>query len=227
MWIYIKKWGAFMQNDWQELLKEEQEKAYFKNLQLFIEEEYATTTIYPPREEIYRSLDLTSYADTKVVILGQDPYHGPNQAHGLSFSVVSSEAKFPPSVRNMFKELEADMGIARTDINLTDWAEQGILLLNTVLTVQAGKAASHRKKGWETFTDTIIQRLNEKEEQVVFVLWGADAKKKQVLITNPNHKVITAVHPSPLSAYNGFFGSKPYSQVNAYLEAVGETPISW
>ncbi|WP_430536112.1 uracil-DNA glycosylase [Listeria rocourtiae] len=216
-----------MQNDWQELLKEEQEKAYFKNLQLFIEEEYATTTIYPPREEIYRSLDLTSYADTKVVILGQDPYHGPNQAHGLSFSVVSSEAKFPPSVRNMFKELEADMGIARTDINLTDWAEQGILLLNTVLTVQAGKAASHRKKGWETFTDTIIQRLNEKEEQVVFVLWGADAKKKQVLITNPNHKVITAVHPSPLSAYNGFFGSKPYSQVNAYLEAVGETPISW
>lgn len=216
-----------MQNDWQELLKEEQEKAYFKNLQLFIEEEYATTTIYPPREEIYRALDLTSYADTKVVILGQDPYHGPNQAHGLSFSVVSSEAKFPPSVRNMFKELEADMGIARTDINLTDWAEQGILLLNTVLTVQAGKAASHRKKGWETFTDTIIQRLNEKEEQVVFVLWGADAKKKQVLITNPNHKVITAVHPSPLSAYNGFFGSKPYSQVNAYLEAVGETPISW
>lgn len=216
-----------MQNDWQGLLKEEQEKAYFKDLLQFVEEEYATMTIYPPREAIYHALDLTSYADTKVVILGQDPYHGPNQAHGLSFSVASSEAKFPPSVRNMFKELEADLGVSRTDINLTDWAEQGVLLLNTVLTVQAGKAASHRKKGWEQFTDAIIRLLNEKEEQVIFVLWGADAKKKQVLITNPQHKVITAVHPSPLSAYNGFFGSKPYSQINAYLEAVGKTPISW
>lgn len=216
-----------MQNDWQELLQEEQEKAYFKDLLQFVEAEYATTTIYPPREAIYHALDLTSYANTKVVILGQDPYHGPNQAHGLSFSVASSEAKFPPSVRNMFKELEADLGVTRTDINLTDWAEQGVLLLNTVLTVQAGKAASHRKKGWEQFTDAIIRLLNEKEEQVIFVLWGADAKKKQVLITNPQHKVITAVHPSPLSAYNGFFGSKPYSQINAYLEAVGKTPISW
>lgn len=216
-----------MQNDWQELLQEEQEKAYFKDLLQFVEAEYATTTIYPPREAIYHALDLTSYANTKVVILGQDPYHGPNQAHGLSFSVASSEAKFPPSVRNMFKELEADLGVTRTDINLTDWAEQGVLLLNTVLTVQAGKAASHRKKGWEPFTDAIIRLLNEKEEQVIFVLWGADAKKKQVLITNPQHKVITAVHPSPLSAYNGFFGSKPYSQINAYLEAVGKTPISW
>lgn len=217
----------FMQKDWQALLIEEQEKTYFKNLQQFIEEEYATATIYPPREAVYRALDLTSYADTKVVILGQDPYHGPSQAHGLSFSVASSEAKFPPSVRNMFKELDADLGIARTNINLTDWAEQGVLLLNTVLTVRAGKAASHRKKGWEPFTDTIIRLLNEKEDQVVFVLWGADAKKKSVLITNPQHKVITAVHPSPLSAYNGFFGSKPYSQINAYLEAVGKTPISW
>ncbi|MBC6308920.1 uracil-DNA glycosylase [Listeria sp. FSL L7-1582] len=216
-----------MQNDWQVLLKEEQEKAYFKDLMHFVEEEYATTTIYPPREAIYHALDLTSYADTKVVIFGQDPYHGPNQAHGLSFSVASSEAKFPPSVRNMFKELEADLGVSRTDINLTDWAEQGVLLLNTVLTVQAGKAASHRKKGWESFTDAIIQLLNEKEEQVIFVLWGADAKKKQVLITNPQHKVITAVHPSPLSAYNGFFGSKPYSQINAYLKAAGKAPISW
>ncbi|MBA3925782.1 uracil-DNA glycosylase [Listeria rustica] len=216
-----------MQNDWQVLLKEEQEKAYFKDLMHFVEEEYATTTIYPPREAIYHALDLTSYVDTKVVILGQDPYHGPNQAHGLSFSVASSEAKFPPSVRNMFKELEADLGVSRTDINLTDWAEQGVLLLNTVLTVQAGKAASHRKKGWEQFTDAIIRLLNEKEEQVIFVLWGADAKKKQVLITNRQHKVITAVHPSPLSAYNGFFGSKPYSQINAYLQAVGKAPISW
>ncbi|EUJ43221.1 uracil-DNA glycosylase [Listeria rocourtiae] len=216
-----------MQKDWQALLIEEQEKTYFKNLQQFIKEEYATATIYPPREAVYRALDLTSYADTKVVILGQDPYHGPSQAHGLSFSVASSEAKFPPSVRNMFKELDADLGIARTNINLTDWAEQGVLLLNTVLTVRAGKAASHRKKGWEPFTDTIIRLLNEKEDQVVFVLWGADAKKKSVFITNPQHKVITAVHPSPLSAYNGFFGSKPYSQINAYLEAVGKTPISW
>ncbi|MBC6314220.1 uracil-DNA glycosylase [Listeria grandensis] len=216
-----------MQSDWQELLKEEQEKAYFKELQRFIEGEYATTTIYPPRESIYKALDLTSYADTSVVILGQDPYHGPNQAHGLSFSVASSEAKFPPSVRNMFKELEADLGVTRTDINLTDWAEQGVLMLNTVLTVQAGKAASHRKKGWELFTDTIIRLLNEKEEQVIFVLWGGDAKKKQALITNPQHQVITAVHPSPLSAYNGFFGSKPYSQTNEYLEVAGKTPIVW
>ncbi|MBC1458238.1 uracil-DNA glycosylase [Listeria newyorkensis] len=216
-----------MQNDWRALLQEEQEKAYFKDLLQFVEAEYATTTIYPPREAIYHALDLTSYADTKVVILGQDPYHGPNQAHGLSFSVASSEAKFPPSVRNMFKELDADLGVSRTDINLTDWAKQGVLLLNTVLTVQAGKAASHRKKGWEPFTDSIIRLLNEKEEQVIFVLWGADAKKKQVLITNPQHKVITAVHPSPLSAYNGFFGSKPYSQINAYLESAGKAPISW
>ncbi|AQY51787.1 uracil-DNA glycosylase [Listeria weihenstephanensis FSL R9-0317] len=216
-----------MQNDWQVLLKEEQEKSYFKALQDFIEEEYATKTIYPPRDAIYHALDLTSYADTKVVILGQDPYHGPNQAHGLSFSVASDEAKFPPSVRNMFKELESDLGVTRADINLTDWAEQGVLLLNTVLTVEAGKAASHRKKGWETFTDTIIKRLNEKDEQVIFVLWGNDAKKKQVLITNPQHKVITAVHPSPLSAYNGFFGSKPYSQINTYLKEAGKTPISW
>ncbi|PNP87478.1 uracil-DNA glycosylase [Listeria newyorkensis] len=216
-----------MQNDWQALLKEEQEKAYFQDLQRFVEEEYETATVYPPREAIYHALDLTSYADTKVVILGQDPYHGPNQAHGLSFSVASSEAKFPPSVRNMFKELDTDLGVSRTDINLTDWAEQGVLLLNTVLTVQAGKAASHRKKGWEQFTDSIIRLLNEKEEQVIFVLWGADAKKKQVLITNPQHKVITAVHPSPLSAYNGFFGSKPYSQINAYLESAGKAPISW
>ncbi|MBC1937369.1 uracil-DNA glycosylase [Listeria grandensis] len=216
-----------MQSEWQELLKEEQEKAYFKELQRFIEGEYATTTIYPPRESIYKALDLTSYADTSVVILGQDPYHGPNQAHGLSFSVASSEAKFPPSVRNMFKELEADLGVTRTDINLTDWAKQGVLMLNTVLTVQAGKAASHRKKGWELFTDAIIRLLNEKEEQVIFVLWGGDAKKKQALITNPQHQVITAVHPSPLSAYNGFFGSKPYSQINEYLEVAGKTPIVW
>ncbi|EUJ25117.1 uracil-DNA glycosylase [Listeria grandensis FSL F6-0971] len=216
-----------MQSDWQELLKEEQEKAYFKELQRFIEGEYATTTIYPPRESIYKALDLTSYADTSVVILGQDPYHGPNQAHGLSFSVASSEAKFPPSVRNMFKELEADLGVTRTDINLTDWAKQGVLMLNTVLTAQAGKAASHRKKGWELFTDAIIRLLNEKEEQVIFVLWGGDAKKKQALITNPQHQVITAVHPSPLSAYNGFFGSKPYSQINEYLEVAEKTPIVW
>nr|WP_311773201.1 uracil-DNA glycosylase [Listeria booriae] len=216
-----------VKNDWQELLQAEQEKPYFKALQDFIDEEYATTTIYPPREAIYHALDLTSYADTKVVILGQDPYHGPNQAHGLSFSVASNEAKFPPSVRNMFKELDADLGISRTDINLTDWANQGVLLLNTVLTVQAGKAASHRKKGWEQFTDAIIKLLNEKEDQVIFVLWGGDAKKKQALITNPQHKVITAVHPSPLSAYNGFFGSKPYSQINQYLEEDGKMPISW
>ena len=216
-----------MEKTWKTLLEEEQEKDYFKKLEEFLEEEYKVNTIYPEKENLYNALDLTSYEDTNVIILGQDPYHGPHQAHGLSFSIASEEAKFPPSLRNMFKELKADLDIERTNKNLTDWAEQGVLLLNTVLTVQAGKAASHRKKGWEKFTDTIINKLNEKDEQVIFVLWGGDAKKKVPLITNPKHKIIEGVHPSPLSAHNGFFGSKPFSKINVYLEEAGKNTINW
>ena len=216
-----------MKDIWKTLLEEEKEKEYFKKLEDFLDSEYKTNTIYPEKENIYNAFDLTSYENTNVIILGQDPYHGPEQAHGLSFSVESDKAKFPPSLRNMFKELRSDLGIERNDRNLTDWAKQGVLLLNTVLTVQAGKAASHRKKGWETFTDTVIKKLNDKDEQVIFVLWGGDAKKKVPLITNPKHKIIESAHPSPLSAHNGFFGSKPFSQVNEYLVKVNKNPISW
>ena len=216
-----------MTDTWKKLLEEEKEKEYFKKLEEFLDKEYEENKIYPERKNLYNALDLTSYEDTNVIILGQDPYHGPHQAHGLSFSIESEKAKFPPSLRNMFKELKTDLDIERTERNLTDWAEQGVLLLNTVLTVQAGKAASHRKKGWETFTDTIIKKLNDKDEQVIFVLWGGDAKKKVPLITNPKHKIIEGVHPSPLSAHTGFFGSKPFSRINEYLEEAGKKPINW
>ncbi len=214
-------------NDWQSLLKNEITKPYFTELMYFINQEYDQKVIYPPKNQIFKALELTSYKATKVVLLGQDPYHGEHQAHGLSFSVMSNQAKFPPSLRNIFKELEADMGVKRTERNLTDWAEQGVLLLNTVLTVEKGKAASHQKKGWEIFTDKIITLLNQKEEQVIFVLWGGYAKKKADLITASQHKIITAVHPSPLSAYHGFFGSKPFSQINHYLKEAGLREIIW
>ena len=216
-----------MTDTWKKLLEEEKEKEYFKKLEEFLDKEYEENEIYPERKNLYNALDLTSYEDTNVIILGQDPYHGSHQAHGLSFSIESEKAKFPPSLRNMFKELKSDLDIERTERNLTDWAEQGVLLLNTVLTVQAGKAASHRKKGWETFTDTIIKKLNDKDDQVIFVLWGGDAKKKVPLITNPKHKIIEGVHPSPLSAHTGFFGSKPFSRINDYLEEAGKKPINW
>jgi len=216
-----------MKQDWENLLRDEMEKPYFKELWSFLEQEYASQGIYPPRNLVYTALDLTGYADVRVVILGQDPYHGEHQAHGLSFSVASGTAKYPPSLRNMFKELEADLGAVRTNRNLSDWAEQGILLLNTVLTVRAGQAASHRGRGWEHFTDAIIKLLNKRQEPVIFVLWGADARKKLPLIGGGHHQVITATHPSPLSAYNGFFGSKPYSQINSCLCAWGRPEIRW
>lgn len=214
-------------NDWQFVIGEEKDKAYFKRLQQFVAAEYATKTIYPQRSDIYQAIKLTSYEATKVVILGQDPYINEGQAHGLSFSIGNPQAKFPPSLKNIFTELETDLGIKRSNINLTDWAEQGVLLLNTVLTVQAGKSASHRGQGWETFTDKIIEVLNEKESQVIFILWGADARRKKNLITNTQHKIIESVHPSPLSAHNGFFGSKPFSKVNQYLQTAGLRPIIW
>ena len=218
---------AMISNDWLEAVGDEFHKPYYSGLYRFIQEEYSTHVVYPPADDIFNAFHFTPLKDVKVLILGQDPYHGPHQAHGLSFSIESEKAKFPPSLRNMFKELKTDLDIERTERNLTDWAEQGVLLLNTVLTVQAGKAASHRKKGWETFTDTIIKKLNDKDEQVIFVLWGGDAKKKVPLITNPKHKIIEGVHPSPLSAHTGFFGSKPFSRINEYLEEAGKKPINW
>lgn len=216
-----------MDTYWKNLLAEEQEKTYFEKLQAFVDTAYAETVVYPAKENIYQALNLTPYEQVKVVILGQDPYHGPHQAHGLSFSIASDEAKFPPSLRNIFKELQADLGIERTTKNLTDWAEQGVLLLNTVLTVEAGKAASHRNQGWEQLTDRIIKELSLHSEQIIFVLWGADARKKVQLLTNPQHKIIECVHPSPLSAHRGFFGSKPFSQINDYLQEAGQEAIQW
>lgn len=214
--------------NWTELIEEERQNSYFQELETFIHKAYEEKKVYPKKEEIYRAFELTPFEKVKVVLLGQDPYHGENQAHGLSFSVASSDAKFPPSLRNIFKELKTDLGIERTNRDLTDWAEQGVLLLNTVLTVDGeAKAGSHRKKGWETFTDHVINTLNMRDKPIVFVLWGNDAKKKIPLITNPKHKIITGVHPSPLSANGGFFGSKPFSQINEALVELGEDTIKW
>ncbi|EIA19153.1 uracil-DNA glycosylase [Listeria fleischmannii] len=214
--------------NWTELIEEERQNSYFQELETFIHKAYEEKKVYPKKEEIYQAFELTPFEKVKVVLLGQDPYHGENQAHGLSFSVASSDAKFPPSLRNIFKELKTDLGIERTNRDLTDWAEQGVLLLNTVLTVDGDeKAGSHRKKGWETFTDHVINTLNMRDKPIVFVLWGNDAKKKIPLITNPKHKIITGVHPSPLSANGGFFGSKPFSQINEALVELGEDTIQW
>lgn len=216
-----------LKNDWAPLLAAEFEKSYYKKLQQFLDEEYKTATIYPNANNIFNALHYTSYAGTKVVILGQDPYHGPNQAHGLSFS-VQPEVKIPPSLLNMYKELQSDLGYdVPNNGYLVTWAEQGILLLNTVLTVRQGEANSHKGKGWEMFTDRIIELLNEREKPVIFVLWGRPAQAKKKIITNPNHYIIESVHPSPLSARRGFFGSKPYSKINDILSSMGEKEIDW
>lgn len=216
-----------MKQDWYPITAPLMEQEFFENLDFFVQQEYASQTIYPPREQLYTAFELTGFEETKVLILGQDPYHGPEQAHGLSFSVSSETAKFPPSLRNIFKELKSDLGVHRENRNLSDWAQQGVLLLNTVLTVRAGQAASHRGKGWESFTDGIITALNKRSEPVVFILWGGDAKKKLPLIDQAHHRVITSAHPSPLSAYHGFFGSKPFSRINNYLIEIGRNPICW
>ncbi|RTE05804.1 uracil-DNA glycosylase [Paenibacillus whitsoniae] len=214
-------------NDWASLLQDQWEAPYFQALMAFLEEEYRTQTIFPPRDRLLEALRLTSYADTKVVLLGQDPYHGDGEAHGLSFSVERGIA-IPPSLRNMYKELEADIGCpAPAHGNLTSWSQQGVLLLNTVLTVRKDMANSHKGKGWEMFTDAIIRGLNRREQPVVFILWGKGAQAKTRLIDKTRHAVIESVHPSPLSAYRGFFGSKPFSKVNAHLEAMGSPKIEW
>lgn len=214
-------------NDWDKLLKEEFNKPYYLSLRQFLIEEYRTQVIYPPKEDLFNALKSTSYQDTKVVILGQDPYHGLGQAHGMAFSVNPGIA-IPPSLRNIYKELQDSLGCSIPDNGyLMPWAKQGVLLLNTVLTVRAGQPQSHQNKGWEILTDEIIKLLNQKDETVIFLLWGSPAKKKMNLITNPKHVVLTAVHPSPLSAHRGFFGCNHFKQVNEILERQGRETIDW
>lgn len=215
-----------MTTDWNPLLRGEFEKPYWKQLQAFVDDERRRHTVYPSREDVFASLRTTSYADVKVLVLGQDPYHGPGQAHGLCFS-VQRDVEPPPSLVNIFKELRDDIGISiPTHGNLEAWARRGVLLLNTTLTVRAGQAASHQGKGWETFTDQVIRVVNEKPF-VVFVLWGAHARKKKGLIDTQRHVVVESAHPSPLSAHNGFFGSRPFSKVNEALRNARLEEIDW
>ena len=214
-------------NSWDIILREEYKKEYFKNLLEFIKNEYKTKTIYPKQTEVFNAFKYTDFNDVKVVILGQDPYHGPNQAEGLSFSVSDKVLK-PPSLKNIFKELESDLKIPFPEANsLKPWAKQGVLLLNAVLTVEEHKPTSHKDKGWEIFTDNVIKIVNKKEEPVVFILWGAYAKNKKRLITNPKHLIIESAHPSPFSARNGFFGSRPFSKTNEFLKKNGIKEIDW
>ena len=214
-------------NDWGQYLKKEMAQPYYRKLRQFLIGEYSTKQVYPDMYSIFNALHYTSYADTKVLLLGQDPYHEPGQAHGLSFSVQPNVPP-PPSLVNIFKELETDLGCTVPNNGcLEPWARQGVLLLNTVLTVQAHRANSHRDKGWEIFTDKIISLLNQREKPVAFILWGSPARRKKAMITNPQHFIVESPHPSPLSAYRGFFGSRPFSKVNKFLESVGEEPINW
>ena len=213
-------------NTWDRLLAEEFEKEYYLKLRSFLIDEYRTRKIYPDKNAIFNALKLTDYPDVKAVILGQDPYHGAGQAHGLCFSVQKGILK-PPSLVNIFKELKADMGIEMPNNGyLEDWAKKGVLLLNTVLTVREGEANSHKGKGWEVFTDKIIELLNERQEPMVFMLWGANARAKENLITNKRHCILASAHPSPLSAHNGFFGCRHFSKANAFL-AKTEREIDW
>ena len=211
---------------WDIVLKEELKKEYFKKLGIFIKKEYKTKMIFPPYKNIFDALRFTDYDEVKVVILGQDPYHGLGEAHGLSFSVKEG-VKMPPSLLNIFKELYSDLGIKRTKTDLTDWAKEGVLLLNSIMTVEKDKALSHKDKGWEIFTDEIIRKLNERTDPVIFILWGSFARSKKELITNPIHKIIESAHPSPLSANRGFFGSKPFSKTNDYLKVLKKEEIKW
>ena len=211
---------------WDIVLKNEYNSEYFKKLGLFVKGEYQTKIVYPRYEKIFNALRYTDYDDVKVVILGQDPYHGENEAHGLSFSVLEGVRR-PPSLDNIFKELYSDLGVKRTNNNLSDWAKQGVLLLNSIMTVIKDKPLSHKSRGWEIFTDNIIKYLNDREKPVVFILWGSYARSKKELITNKRHLIIESAHPSPLSASRGFFGSKPFSKCNAFLKQHGEEEIKW
>ena len=214
-------------NEWDEVLREEFEKPYYSKLREFLKKEYDEATVFPQMDELWTAFKRTSFNEVKVVILGQDPYHGPGQAHGLSFSVTPG-VKIPPSLRNMFKELVTDMDCPIPENGtLTGWADQGVLMLNTVLTVRQGQAHSHQKQGWETFTDEVIRYLSDRKKSVVFLLWGRAAQGKKKLIDATRHAIIESVHPSPLSASRGFLGSRPYSQANEALKAWDETPIDW
>ncbi|MBC1935265.1 uracil-DNA glycosylase [Listeria grandensis] len=214
-------------NDWDTLLQEEFSKDYYLNLREFLKVEYGNERVYPDMYDIFNALKYTAYQDTKVVILGQDPYHGAGQAHGMSFSVKPG-VRTPPSLVNMYKELADDLGLQMPNNGyLLPWAKQGVLLLNTVLTVREGKPNSHANNGWELLTDTIISLLDQKTEPVVFLLWGNNAKSKQVLLHNPNHLILTSVHPSPLSANRGFMGCQHFSKANRYLATNGEQTIDW
>lgn len=213
-------------NSWDNILKDDFGGENYQNLRRFLAEEYRTHTIYPDMHHIFSALKETAFEDVKVVIIGQDPYHNPGQAHGMCFSVMPG-TDTPPSLVNVFKEIKSDLGIANTNPYLINWAKQGVLLLNAVLTVRAGQAGSHRGKGWEILTDSIIKKLNERNEPIVFMLWGAYARSKKGYITNPNHLVLECAHPSPLSAYNGFFGCKHFSKCNEFLTQNGLKPIDW
>ena len=214
-------------NDWDSVIGAEFEKEYFKKLEGFLEEERKENTVYPPEEDVFNALKFSAYSDTKVVILGQDPYHEPDQAHGLCFS-VNKGIKTPPSLVNIYKEIQSDLGLIPPRHGyLADWAKQGVLLLNTVLTVRKGEANSHRGKGWEAFTDRIVEELNKREKPLVFILWGANAKSKEAVITNKEHMILAGAHPSPLSAFNGFFGRGYFSKANRFLEITGQEPVDW
>ena len=218
---------AMIQNDWLDAIGGEFRKPYYKELYQFVKEEYHTHVIYPPADDIFNAFHLTPLSEVKVMILGQDPYHNVGQAHGLCFSVKKG-VDIPPSLVNIYKELHDDLGCTIPNHGcLTKWAEQGVLMLNTVLTVRAHQANSHKDIGWEEFTDAAIMALNSQDRPIVFILWGAPAQRKARMLTNPKHLILKAPHPSPLSAYRGFFGSKPFSQTNDYLRAHGVEPIDW
>ncbi len=217
-----------IQNDWLEAIGGEFRKPYYKQLYEFVKQEYSTRVIYPPADDIFNALHLTPLKEVKVLVLGQDPYHNEHQAHGLSFSVLPDQREIPPSLQNIYKELQDDLGCYVPDNGyLEKWARQGVLMLNTVLTVRAHQANSHQGKGWEQFTDAIIEAVNREDRPIVYMLWGRPAQSKIPMLTNPKHLILKAPHPSPLSAYRGFFGCRHFSQANEFLESHGAAPIDW
>ena len=219
---------AMISNDWLPALDQEFHKAYYRDLFTFVKQEYNTHVIYPPADDIFNALHFTPLSEVKVLILGQDPYHNEHQAHGLSFSVLPDQKDIPPSLQNIYKELQDDLGCKIPNNGyLKKWADQGVLLLNTVLTVRAHQANSHQGRGWEQFTDAIIQAVNAQDRPIVYMLWGRQAQSKITMLTNPKHLILKAPHPSPLSAYRGFFGCRHFSQANAFLEKNGIAPIDW
>ncbi|MEF9941801.1 MAG: uracil-DNA glycosylase [Lachnospiraceae bacterium] len=219
---------SMIENDWLNAIEEEFHKPYYKQLYQFVCEEYRITKVYPPAEDIFNAFHFTPLSHVKVLILGQDPYHNEHQAHGLSFSVLPEQADIPPSLQNIYKEMHDDIGCEIPNHGyLKKWADQGVLLLNTVLTVRAHQANSHQRKGWEQFTDAVIQAVNAQDRPIVYMLWGKPAQSKSAMLTNPKHLILKAPHPSPLSAYRGFFGSRPFSQANEFLKEKGQIPIDW